>query len=117
MESAGVEASTRGNDAGTASQIRPQAVSVWVGVPIGSTGDGVGPPGTGVSSAVDEEAIADGAAATDDAAVDGGADVADGVGARPSPTHANARTLAPRTQPSRRTFLEGRGVGRITRSS
>lgn len=117
MESAGVEASTRGNDAGTASQIRPQAVSVWVALPIGSTGDGVGPPGTSVSSAVGEEADADGAVETNDAAVDGCAEFGNGVGAAPSPLHAVARKLAASTQPSRRTFLERRGFGRVTRSS
>ena len=117
MESAGVEASTRGNDAGTASQIRPQAVSVWVGVPFGSIGDGVGPPGTSVSSAVGEEADADGAAGIDDAVVDGCAEVLNGVGAAPSPLHAVARKLAASRQPSRRTFLERRGFGRVTRSS
>jgi hypothetical protein len=92
-------------------------VSVWVGVPVGSTGDGVGPPGTGVDSAVGEEAVVDGATETADAAVDGCAEVVNGVGARPSPTHPDARKLAARRQPSRRAFLEGRGSGRITRSS
>jgi hypothetical protein len=66
---------------------------------------------------VREEAVADGATETDDAAVDGRAEVVNGVGARPSPTHADARKLATRRQPRRRTFLEGRGSGRITRSS
>jgi hypothetical protein len=88
-----------------------------VGVPFGSRGDGVGPPGTGVNSAVDEEAVRDGAGETDDAAVDGCAEVATGVGARPSPTHADARMLAARRQPRRQTFLEGRGSGRVTGSS
>jgi len=52
IESAGVELGGRGNESGIASQIRPQAVSVWVGVPLGSPGgEAVAPPGTGVSSA------------------------------------------------------------------
>jgi hypothetical protein len=75
-------------------------------VPLGSTGDGVRLPGTGVNSAVGEEAVGGGAGETDDAAEDGCAEVAFGVGARPSPTHADARMPAARRQPRRQTFLE-----------
>jgi hypothetical protein len=89
MESAGAEAATRGNDAGRASQIRPQAVSVWVGGPLGTTGDGVEPPGTGVSSVLGEEMVAA------DAAGDRGA-VAAGVGTTLLPLHAAAITRAAR---------------------
>ncbi len=117
MESAGVEASTRGKDAGTASQIRPQAVSVWVGVPFGSIGDGVGPPGTSVSSAVGEEADADGAAGIDDAVVDGCAEVGNGVGAAPSPLQATASTAAARNPTNREAVPEERRLGWVTRSS
>ena len=42
-----------GNDGGSASQIRPHSVSVWVGGDATATGEAaVDPPGTGVSSAV-----------------------------------------------------------------
>jgi hypothetical protein len=77
IESAGVERAGRGNESGIASQIRPQAVSVWVGVPLGpSGGDAVAPPGTGVSSADGGD---DTAGATD-GATEGGGELAAGEG-------------------------------------
>jgi hypothetical protein len=88
IESAGADAAIRGNDDGTASQIRPQAVSVWVGVPLGATDEGVDPPGTGVNSVPGEEATETGDGAEDRE------EAAGEVGASPSPPHAVAIRVA-----------------------
>lgn len=110
-ESAGAEPATRGNDAGTASQIRPQAVSVWVGVPLGTTGDGVEPPGTGVSAA------RGGVAAEAGDVADDRGEAADDVGPRPSPLHPAAINVAARRPPNREALPDERRVGSVTRSS
>jgi hypothetical protein len=95
----------RGNESGTASQIRPHAVSVWVGVLLGPLGgDAVSPPGTGVSSAV-----GGGVATATDGAEDGRDETAtsDGV---PTEVPQAATNNARRTGPTR-------GETRVTGSS
>jgi hypothetical protein len=98
IESAGVELAGRGNESGTASQIRPQAVSVWVGVPLGSPGgEAVAPPGTGVSSA-------DGGDVTT-GATDGAAELAAGeaivVALPQAVANSTAERRTPRSDPRR----------------
>jgi hypothetical protein len=110
MESAGAEAATRGNDGGRASQIRPQAVSVWVAVPLGTTGDGVEPPGTGVSSVLGDEVVAA------DAAGDRGV-VAAGVGTMLLPLHAAAINMAARRPLNGEAIPEEWRVESVTKSS
>jgi hypothetical protein len=107
IESAGVEVPGRGNESGSASQIRPHAVSVWVGVLLGAPGgDAVAPPGTGVSSAAGGDVATDGAA-------DGGDEAAGGEGVAVELPQAAANNIAARRAPTR----DPRRMERVTGSS
>jgi hypothetical protein len=84
-------------------------VSVWVGGPLATTGDGVEPPGTGVSSVLGEEVVAD-------TAGDRGV-VAAGVGTTLLPLHAAAINMAAKRPLNGEAIPQEWRVESVTRSS